>query len=122
MRTPDDSTRQDYIGNSAEHADAAVVFPQLETGPAGAREGQGVHAGAKIGRNGVDNGRIPRANLLNRFCDVSAEGVYSRAIDDSHRRFFMMLGTLVRGRVCVGGGVINAAKVARSPDLVGEPG
>ena len=33
-------------------------------------------------------------------------------IDNPNRRFFTMLGTLVQGRVCVGGAGINAAKVA----------
>ena len=75
--------------------------------------------GQKMGLNGVDNGRIwfdrvriPRANLLNRFADVSADGTYSSAIENPDRRFFTMLGTLVQGRVSVGGAAINAAKVA----------
>ena len=75
--------------------------------------------GPKMGLNGVDNGRIwfdgvrvPRANLLDRFAAVSADGVYSSPIDNPDRRFFTMLGTLVQGRVCVGGAGINAAKVA----------
>ena len=75
--------------------------------------------GPKMGLDGVDNGRIwfdrvrvPRANLLDRFADVSPEGVYASPIDNPDRRFFTMLGTLVQGRVCVGGAGINAAKVA----------
>jgi acyl-CoA oxidase len=72
-----------------------------------------------VGLNGVDNGRIwfddvrvPRTALLNEYADVSADGVYSSEIDNPDRRFFTMLGTLVLGRVCVGGAAINAAKVA----------
>ncbi len=75
--------------------------------------------GLKMGLNGVDNGRIwfdalriPRANLLNQFADVTADGRYESPIDNPNRRFFTMLGTLVQGRVCVGGAGINAAKVA----------
>ncbi|GAB3299607.1 acyl-CoA oxidase [Epidermidibacterium keratini] len=135
ITTPDDAARKDYIGNAALHAELAVVFAQLEV----AGEQHGVHAfvvplrrdgevlpgvrigdcGAKIGLNGVDNGRIwfdnvrvPRAALLNQFADVSAEGIYSSPIENPNRRFFTMLGTLVQGRVSVGGAGINASKVA----------
>lgn len=138
ITTPDDASRKDYIGNAAAHAQMAVVFAQLEIGG----QSEGVHAfvvplrdakgqvlagvriaddGRKIGLNGVDNGRIwfdgvrvPRENLLNRYADVSETGVYSSEIDNPDRRFFTMLGTLVQGRVCVGGAGINASKVALS--------
>ena len=135
ITTPDEASRKDYIGNASRHADTAVVFAQLEI------EGrsEGVHAfvvplrengrvlpgiriedcGRKLGLNGVDNGRIwfdearvPRTALLNQFADVTEEGVYESPIENPNRRFFTMLGTLVQGRVCVGGGGINAAKVA----------
>ena len=135
INTPDDASRKDYIGNSAVHGELAVVFAQLEV----AGEGHGVHAlvvpirkdgevvdgvriedcGRKMGLNGVDNGhlwfdqvRVPREALLNQFADVTPEGVYESAIENPNRRFFTMLGTLVQGRVCVGGAAINAAKVA----------
>ena len=136
IQTPDDEARKDYIGNAARHAQAAAVFAQLIVDG----ENHGVHAlfvplrdrkgrilpgiriedcGHKLGLNGVDNGRIwfdqvrvPRTNLLNRYGDVSEDGVYSSPIDNPDRRFFTMLGTLVQGRVCVGGGGIQASKVA----------
>lgn len=135
ITTTSDDARKDYIGNAAKHAEVAVVFAQLEVGEAS----EGVHAfvvpirvggepapgvrieddGRKMGLNGVDNGRIwfdhvrvPRTALLNRFADVTPDGVYESAIENPDRRFFTMLGTLVQGRVCVGGGGINAAKVA----------
>lgn len=136
LNTPDDLSRKDYIGNAAAHARLAVVFAQLEIGG----ESEGVHAfvvplrdeeggvlpgvrieddGQKIGLNGVDNGRIwfdevrvPRENLLDRYAEVSPTGVYSSPIENRDRRFFTMLGTLVQGRVCVGGAGINASKVA----------
>ena len=136
ITTPDDSARKDYIGNAAAHGRMAVVFAQLEIGGAS----EGVHAflvpirdakgrvlpgvrieddGRKIGLNGVDNGRIwfdgvriPRDNLLNRYADVTSAGVYESEIDNPERRFFTMLGTLVQGRVSVGGAGINASKVA----------
>ncbi len=136
LSTPDDASRKDYIGNAAAHARLAVVFAQLEIGG----KSEGVHAfvvpirddsgavlpavrieddGRKIGLNGIDNGRIwfdgvrvPRENLLNRYADVTETGVYVSAIENPDRRFFTMLGTLVQGRVCVGGAGINASKVA----------
>jgi acyl-CoA oxidase len=135
VTTPDDTSRKDYIGNAAQHAQVAVVFAQLEV----VGERHGVHAfvvplrdgerlrpgirveddGLKMGLNGVDNGRlwfdgvrIPRTNLLNRFADITDDGRYVSSIQNPDRRFFTMLGTLVQGRVCVGGAGINAAKVA----------
>jgi acyl-CoA oxidase len=136
IHTPDDSSRKDYIGNAAEHGRLAVVFAQLLVGG----ESQGVHAfvvpvrdadgrtapgvrveddGRKVGLNGVDNGRlwfdqarVPRSALLNRYADVSEDGGYSSPIDNPDRRFFTMLGTLVQGRVSVGGAGINASKIA----------
>jgi acyl-CoA oxidase len=75
--------------------------------------------GPKMGLNGVDNGRIwfdgvrvPRTALLNQFADVTPEGRYYSPIENPDRRFFTMLGTLVQGRVSVGGAAVNAAKVA----------
>ncbi len=134
--TPDDASRKDYIGNAADHGRAAVVFAQLVIGGLS----QGVHAfvvpirdedgspargvriedcGPKIGLNGVDNGRlwfdevrIPRTSLLNRYADVTPDGEYVSPIENPDRRFFTMLGTLIQGRVCVGGAAINASKVA----------
>ncbi len=126
---------KDYIGNAAAHGEMAVVFAQLVVGG----ESKGVHAllvpirvdgepapgvrieddGLKMGLNGVDNGRlwfdgvrVPREALLNRFADVTPEGLYVSDIDNPDKRFFTMLGTLVQGRVCVGGAGINASKVA----------
>ena len=135
ITTPDDASRKDYIGNAAAHAELAAVFAQLEVDG----ESHGVHAfvvrirrdgavvdgvriedcGDKMGLDGVDNGRIwfdelrvPRTALLNQFAEVTPEGRYLSPIDNANRRFFTMLGTLVQGRVCVGGAGINAAKVA----------
>ena len=135
VRTPDDAARKDYIGGAAEDGELAVVFAQLEVGG----EGHGVHAvlvplrrdgevlpgirvedcGAKLGLEGVDNGRlwfddvrVPRENLLDRFATIDGDGTYRSAIENPDRRFFTMLGTLVQGRVSVGGGALSASKVA----------
>jgi acyl-CoA oxidase len=75
--------------------------------------------GHKAGLNGVDNGRltfravrVPREALLNRFADVAPDGTYSSSIENEGRRFFTMLGTLVRGRISVAGGAGSAAQKA----------
>ena len=140
VHTPDESARKDYIGNAARDGRVAVVFAQLRTpGPDGLVE-HGVHAlmvpirddkgeplpgitvedcGPKAGLNGVDNGRlwfdqvrVPRTDLLNRYGDVAADGTYSSPIESPNRRFFTMLGTLIRGRISVAGGAGTAAKAA----------
>lgn len=130
------SSRKDYIGGAAETGSVATVFAQLITGG----KGHGVHCFVvpirdadgndlpgittsdcdyKGGLPGVDNGRIlfdhvrvPRENLLNRYGDVAPDGTYTSPIDSESRRFFTMLGTLVRGRVTVGGSAAAAARVA----------
>lgn len=136
INSPTPSSRKDYIGGAAESATVAAVFAQLITGG----QNHGVHClvvpirdadgndlpGVRIwdcdykgGLPGVDNGRImfdhvrvPRENLLNRFADVAPDGTYSSPIENTNRRFFTMLGTLVRGRVTVGGSAAQAARVA----------
>jgi acyl-CoA oxidase len=136
ITTPDDRARKDYIGNAAKHASHAVVFAQLVLDG----DSHGVHAfvvrirdeagnampgvrieddGPKIGLNGVDNGRlwfdsvrVARTDLLDRYAVVTDDGRYFSDIENQNRRFFTMLGTLVQGRVCVGGAAINASKVA----------
>ncbi|MBL1074046.1 acyl-CoA dehydrogenase family protein [Nocardia sp. 2] len=138
IHSPTPSARKDYIGGAAEHARVAAVFAQLITGG----ESQGVHCfvvpirdeqgndlpgvttsddGLKGGLPGVDNGRIlfdqvriPRENLLNRYADVAPDGTYSSEIENPSRRFFTTLGTLVRGRVSVGGAAAAGARVALS--------
>ena len=130
------TARKDYIGGAAETATVAAVFAQLITGG----ESRGVHCFLvpirdaegndlpgittsdchyKGGLPGVDNGRIvfdhvrvPRENLLNRYADVEPDGSYRSSIESDGRRFFTMLGTLVRGRVSVGGSAGAAARVA----------
>ena len=120
VHTPDESARKDYIGNAARDGRTAVVFAQLHS----AGIDHGVHAlmvpirdeagapmpgvriedcGHKAGLNGVDNGRlwfdqvrVPRTALLK----------------SKNRRFFTMLGTLIRGRVSVAGGAGSATKAA----------
>ena len=140
VHSPTPSARKDYIGNAATHATMAAVFAQLVTPTPDGTENHGVHCflipirdakgnampgvtisdcGHKGGLRGVDNGRIvfdqvriPRDNLLNRYGDVAADGTYTSPVENVNRRFFTMLGTLVRGRVSVGGAASAAAEVA----------
>lgn len=136
VRTPDDDARKDYIGNAARDGRMAVVFAQLVVG----ERNYGVHAflvpirdaagqpmpgvriedcGQKAGLNGVDNGRlwfsdvrVPRESLLNRYGDVSSDGTYASPIESDSRRFFTMLGALVRGRISVAGSAGSATQRA----------
>ena len=141
IHSPTKTSRKDYIGGAAETARMAAVFAQLITaGPGEEPMSQGVHClvvpirddegndlpgittsdcDYKGGLPGVDNGRImfdhvriPRDNLLNKYGDVADDGTYSSLIENPNRRFFTMLGTLVRGRVTVGGSAAAAATVA----------
>jgi acyl-CoA oxidase len=136
VSTPDPGARKDYIGNAARDGRMAVVFAQLIVDGTS----HGVHAllvpirdadgqprpgvtigdcGRKGGLNGVDNGRltfddvrVPREALLNRFGDVDADGHYNSPIESDGRRFFTMIGTLIRGRISVAGTAGSAAKRA----------
>ncbi|SOE00227.1 acyl-CoA dehydrogenase family protein [Blastococcus haudaquaticus] len=136
LHTPHQAARKDYIGNAAKDGRMAVVFAQLVT----QGTNHGVHAwlvpirnedgtpcegvtigddGPKAGLPGVDNGRlsfdhvtVPRDMLLDRYGQVAADGTYTSSIENETRRFFTMLGTLVRGRVSVGGSASSATKLA----------
>ena len=134
------NARKDYIGGAAETAIIAAVFAQLVTTEDGEPVNHGVHCFLvpirdddgndlpgvttsdcqyKGGLPGVDNGRIlfdhvrvPRVNLLNKYGDVEPDGTYTSPIENANRRFFTMIGTLIRGRVTVGGSAGAAARVA----------
>jgi acyl-CoA oxidase len=136
VHTTHPGARKDYIGGAAEDARMAAVFAQLVVDGVS----HGVHCvlvplrddagrvlpgvtieddGPKMGLNGVDNGRlsfdgvrVPRANLLNRYGDIDDQGRYSSPITHPSRRFFTMLGTLVRGRISVAGGAGAATRTA----------
>ncbi|MDN4481978.1 acyl-CoA dehydrogenase family protein [Demequina lignilytica] len=138
VHSPTPSSRKAYLGNAARHGTMAAVFGQLVVDG----ERHGIHVvlvpirddhgvdlpgvttgdhGHKGGLLGVDNGtlqfdrvRVPRRMLLDRYGGVTDEGVYSSPITSTSKRFFTMLGTLVRGRVCIGGGAGIAARRALS--------
>ena len=101
VHTPDLAARKDYVGGAARDGRLAAVFAQLITDGTS----HGVHCvlvpirddsaepvpgvtvsdcGPKAGLGGVDNGRlsldhvrVPRENLLNRYGDIDANGVYT---------------------------------------------
>lgn len=136
IHTPSLSARKDYIGNAARDGRMAAVFAQLVVGG----ENHGVHCvlvpirdeagtpldgvtigdcGAKMGLRGVDNGRltfdhvrVPRHNLLNRYGTIDDDGRYHSPIESTSRRFFTMLGTLVRGRISIAGSAGAATRTA----------
>ncbi|WP_114203773.1 acyl-CoA dehydrogenase [Janibacter anophelis] len=136
VHSPSPAARKDYIGGAARDARLAAVFAQLVVDG----ETHGVHCvlvpirdesgaampgvtitdcGSKMGLRGVDNGRlmfdevrVPRDNLLDKYGAIDDSGRYSSPIESINRRFFTMLGTLVRGRVTVGAGAGAAARSA----------
>ena len=136
VHSPTPSAAKEYIGNAARDGRIAVVFAQLDVG--GRR--RGVHAvlvpirdesgdpcpgvtisddGEKLGLNGVDNGglafervRVSREALLDRYAEITDAGDYRSPIENENRRFFTMLGTLIQGRISVGGAAIGATKSA----------
>src|SRR6201993_3513308 len=140
ITSPTPTSRKDYIGGAAETARIAAVFAQLITTEDGKPVNHGVHCVLvpirdeegndlpgvttsdcqyKGGLPGVDNGRImfdhvrvPRENLLNKYGEVEPDGTYTSPIDNPNRRFFTMIGTLIRGRVTVGGSAGAATQVA----------
>ncbi|MDQ3382972.1 MAG: acyl-CoA dehydrogenase family protein [Actinomycetota bacterium] len=138
VHSPTESATKTYIGGAARDALMAVVFGQLVVGGAShgihavlvpIRDGAGADAPgvttgdnrAKGGLAGVDNGtisfdqvRVPRRMLLDRYGGIDDIGEYHSPIENPNRRFFTMLGTLVRGRICVAAGGGIAARRALS--------
>ncbi|WNM28747.1 acyl-CoA dehydrogenase [Demequina capsici] len=138
VHSPTPGATKAYLGNAAAHGTMAAVFGQLSVDGIG----RGVHAvlvpirdgagrdmpgvttgdhGHKGGLLGVDNGtlrfdhvRVPRRMLLNRYGGITDAGEYASPLDNPNRRFFTMLGTLVRGRVCIAAGSGIAARRALS--------
>ena len=138
VHSPKESSAKTYIGNAAAHGQLAAVFGQLivDSHQHGVHcilvpirdESGAVQPGVTIGDNGhkggllgVDNGwisfdsvRVPRDLLLDRFGSVGEQGHYRSSIENPNRRFFTMLGALVRGRICIGGGAAVATRRALS--------
>lgn len=138
VHSPTPGATKAYLGNAATHGTMAAVFGQLQVDGVNhgvhtvlvpirddeGRDAPGVTTGDhghKGGLLGVDNGtlrfdhvRVPRRMLLNRYGGIADDGTYESSIENPNRRFFTMLGTLVRGRVCIAAGSGIAARRALS--------
>ncbi|KQO23058.1 acyl-CoA oxidase [Flavobacterium sp. Leaf82] len=134
IHTPNKNAQKEYIGNAAVHGQMATVFAKLVIDghdygvnafvvPLRDTNGNTLNGitigdcGHKMGLNGVDNGTIsfenvviPKENMLDRFASVNDKGEFESPIPSDNRRFFIMLGTLVGGRIGIPRSALAAAK------------
>ena len=137
ITTPDDPSRKDYIGNAADHAThGRGVRPARDrrqlrgrarvrrTHPGRGREParRRAHRGRRRRRSASTASTTAGSGSTASGCraPTCSTGTprsprtarYLSDIENVDRRFFTMLGTLIQGRVCVGGAGISASKVA----------
>ncbi|KAM9981497.1 hypothetical protein ACTFIY_003793 [Dictyostelium cf. discoideum] len=77
--------------------------------------------GHKLGLNGIDNGqirfdqvRIPRENLLNKYSDVSEDGVYKSQFNTPIKNFAAIMTPFIVGRMATTRGCSGAVKTSLS--------
>jgi acyl-CoA oxidase len=125
VNCPSTLSQKYWISNGYKHANNSLVFAQTIVN--GKNEGvnaflvpirdqagkqiQGVTVvdmGVKMGLNGVDNAaikynqvRIPRVNMMNRYADVTPEGVFLSEVKRVPQRFFKVTERLLSGRICI---------------------
>ena len=125
VNCPTVQSQKYWITNGYNHSNTAVVFGQTIVNG----KNEGVNAfvvpvrdsamkplkgvtindmGVKFGLNGVDNAalkfnnvRVPRENMLNRYCDVDENGVFHSDIARPTQRFFKVTERLRSGRICI---------------------
>jgi acyl-CoA oxidase len=134
INTPHEGAGKEYIGNAALHGRMATVFAKLIIDDVDygvnafvvpLRDAQGKFwpgvriedCGRKMGLNGVDNGKIwfdhveiAKNEMLDCYASVDEKGDFQSPISSDNRRFFIMLGTLVGGRIGIPRSGLSAAK------------
>ncbi|KAF9200260.1 hypothetical protein BGZ49_009536 [Haplosporangium sp. Z 27] len=134
INTPTINAQKCWIGNSL-HATWCVVFAQTIVRD----KNEGVHAflirireedktlcegvriddmGVKFGSNGVDNGRmffnrvrVPAETILNKYSDISPDGVFTSSIRSRRGRFLEVASQLLCGRLALASISLGGAKV-----------
>ncbi|KAN0003864.1 hypothetical protein ACTFIZ_010024 [Dictyostelium cf. discoideum] len=139
IHSPTPTSEKFWIGGSYLHATYTTVFANLIIDGTN----YGVHAlvvplrcpksgaimkgitikdcGHKLGLNGIDNGqirfdqvRIPRENLLNKYSDVSEDGVYKSQFNTPIKNFAATMAPFIVGRMAITKGCSGAAKTSLS--------
>eukprot|EP01129_Flabellula_baltica_P008248 TRINITY_DN3259_c0_g1_i1.p1 TRINITY_DN3259_c0_g1~~TRINITY_DN3259_c0_g1_i1.p1 ORF type:complete len:396 (+),score=80.67 TRINITY_DN3259_c0_g1_i1:3-1190(+) len=133
LHTPDEEAAKCWVGNMGKHATHVVVAAQLYIED----ECKGLHwfvvqlrdtrthlplpgiqvgdLGRKVGWNYIDHGflimnqvRIPRTAMLDKYQDITPEGEYVCKVDPK-QRFGLTLASLSGGRVGIASGAIDTA-------------
>ncbi|KAF2076657.1 hypothetical protein CYY_002027 [Polysphondylium violaceum] len=139
INSPTPSSQKFWIGGAGLHGHFTTVFARLINDG----KDHGIHAfvvpirdrathkvfdgitikdcGHKMGLNGVDNGqlrfehvRIPRENLLNKYSDVTEDGVYSSKLSTPIKNFAATMAPFILGRVLIVKGASGASKTCLS--------
>ncbi|KAI7838260.1 hypothetical protein COHA_007949 [Chlorella ohadii] len=135
LNTPNNEASKFWIGGVAQTARISAIFAQLTVN--GKNEGPHVFIvhlrdangnfmpgvrcadnGPKQGLLGVDNGqiwlnnvRVPRDALLDRYATVDTAGNYRSPIANVQQRFGTMIGGLTTGRMLIAQGAVDACKI-----------
>jgi len=136
INSPNVSSHKFWVSNTFLGAQWVIVLAKLIVGG----RNEGIHAflvrirhengsilpgvdiesmGMKLGDNGNDLAklafsqmRVPREALLNRYSDISPQGVFSSTIAKTSDRFFSAIQQLVFSRICMAGIFMSASKLA----------